>query len=320
MRISSDLCYLYFLIDDQTDVESVPIVRELVDFMIDALNNPDKPRPEGGPILGRMVKESVIFHKNALASGSLLSSRSSIRSFCERAFKIATPSAWRHFVESYTEYLESNVVHSRDRENDTVPPFEGFLDYRRNNVGGRSLFFIGEMGLNLPDEVYYHPVISKMRDYTIDLLGIENVSNDIDENLPVTTALTFLPSFIQDMASYNIEQAVGEVHRNIVTVLMQQFDLDPQGAMNRAYECHLEIQRKFIRLLDEVPSFGVEVDTAVSDYIFHLGCWVQGLLCWDFESERYFGKKGLDAQRDGFELFPKVTTYPELDREFGYSS
>ena len=90
--------------------------------------------------------------------------------------------------------------------------------------------------------------------------------------------------------------------------------------MNRARSCHREIQRKFIRLLDEVPSFGVEVDTAVSDYIFHLGCWVQGIMCWGFESRRYFGNKGLDVKRDGFELFPRVKTYPELDREFGYSS
>jgi hypothetical protein len=61
LRIGSDLIYLYFLIDDQTDVESVPVVRELVDIMIDALNNPDKPRPEGEAILGRMIKESVIY-------------------------------------------------------------------------------------------------------------------------------------------------------------------------------------------------------------------------------------------------------------------
>lgn len=110
------------------------------------------------------------------------------------------------------------------------------------------------------------------------------------------------------MASCNIEQVLGEVHRNIVTVLMQQFDPDPQEAMNRVYESHLEIQRKFIRLLDEVPSFGPEVDKAVSDYIFPLGCWVQVLMCWDFETGRYFGNKGLDTQRDGCELFPKVKT------------
>ena len=91
--------------------------------------------------------------------------------------------------------------------------------------------------------------------------------------------------------------------------------------MNRAYECLRELQRKFIRLLDEVPSFGREVDTAVSEYIFHMGCWVQANVCWSFESGRFFGNKGLDVQRNGWvELFPKVNTYSDLDRELGYSS
>ena len=115
-------------------------------------------------------------------------------SFCQRTFKIATPSATlRHFVESYTEYLESNVVHSRDRENGIISPFEGLIDYRRHNVGDRSLFFFGESGPNLPDGAYYHPVIREMRNYAIDLLGIENVSSN--SNLSVTKAATlFSPS------------------------------------------------------------------------------------------------------------------------------
>jgi len=176
LRIGSDMLYLYMAIDDQTDAESAPVVRELVDIMIDALNDPDKPRPEGEAILGRMVKESVIvFHMNALATGSLLSS--SICRFCERAFKIATPNAARHFVESFTEYLETNVDHAQDRENDIVPPLEGYLEMRRPNVGGRSLFFIGEMGFNIPDEAYYHSVIRELQDLTADLLTLDNVSN-----------------------------------------------------------------------------------------------------------------------------------------------
>ena len=175
LRIGSDLCYLYFLIDDQTDVESGPVVRELVDIMIDALNNPDKPRPEGEAVLGRMIKESVISYTNALAIGSLPSP--SICSFCERAFRIATPNAVRHFVESFTEYLESNIDHCRDRENDTVPPFEGFFEMGRDNVGGRSIFFVGELGLNIPDEAYYHPVVREMQNHAIDMIGIDNVSH-----------------------------------------------------------------------------------------------------------------------------------------------
>jgi len=109
-----------------------------------------------------------------LATGSLPSIF--ICRFCERAFKIATPSAARHFVESFTEYLESNVDHARDRENDTVATFEEFLETRRPNVGGRSIFFLGELGLNISDEAYYHPVIREMQNYAIDLIGLDNVS------------------------------------------------------------------------------------------------------------------------------------------------
>ena len=318
LRIGSDLMYLECLIDDQTDVEPLPVVRELVDIMIDALHNPDKPRPEGEPVLGRIVKESVIvFHSNALAISSLMSS--SICRFCQRAFKVATTSAARHFVESFTEYLESNVVHSRDRTNNVISPFEGFIEYRRPNTSAKSMFFMGELGLNIPDEAYYHPIIREIQNCAIDLIAIDNVSCIII--LPVTRGTVLLSSFIQDMQSYNIEQAVGEVHRNMLTVLMRQFNLDPQEAMNRTHECLREIQRKFIGLLGEVPSFGLAVDTAISDYIFHLGCWIQANVCWGFESGRYFGNKGVNVQRDGWvEVFPKVKTYPELDRELGYSS
>jgi len=42
LRISTDLIYLFFLIGDQTDIKSGPVVRELVDMMIDMLNNLDK--------------------------------------------------------------------------------------------------------------------------------------------------------------------------------------------------------------------------------------------------------------------------------------
>jgi len=115
------------------------------------------------------------------------------------------------------------------------------------------------------------------------------------------------------MLSYNIEQAVEEVRRNLITVLMRECDLDVQGAMNRAHEYHREIQRKFIGLLDKVPSFGVEVDNAVSDHIFHLGNWPPANMYWSYEGARYFGDKGLDVLRDGcVDLFPKVKTYPEV--------
>ena len=50
---------LFFVIDEYTDVEPAHVVREMVDVVIDALNNPDKPRPDGEILLGEVARQSV---------------------------------------------------------------------------------------------------------------------------------------------------------------------------------------------------------------------------------------------------------------------
>lgn len=48
---------LFFVVDEYTDVESAAVTRQMVDIVIDALNNPHKPRPEGEILLGQVAKE-----------------------------------------------------------------------------------------------------------------------------------------------------------------------------------------------------------------------------------------------------------------------
>ena len=50
---------LFFVVDEYTDVEPAHVVREMVDVVIDALNNPDKPRPDGEILLGEVARQSV---------------------------------------------------------------------------------------------------------------------------------------------------------------------------------------------------------------------------------------------------------------------
>ena len=107
----------------------------------------------------------------------------------------------------------------------------------RPNIGGIGLFFVSEIGLNIPDEAYDHPVIKEMQEHVLDLVTLDIVSI----NRLLTQVTPVIRFFIQDMISYNIEQTVGEVRRNIITVLMREFDLDVQGAMDRAHEYHREI-------------------------------------------------------------------------------
>ena len=59
---------LLFVIDEYTDVESAPAVREIVDVIIDALNHPKKPRPEGEILLGELARQYIGCHLRGLSS------------------------------------------------------------------------------------------------------------------------------------------------------------------------------------------------------------------------------------------------------------
>ena len=51
---------LFFVVDEYTDVGSASAVREIVEVVIDALHNPDIPRPKGEILLGELTRQSVL--------------------------------------------------------------------------------------------------------------------------------------------------------------------------------------------------------------------------------------------------------------------
>jgi len=55
---------LFFLIDDYTSVEPAPVVRDMADIVLDAFNNPDKPRPEGEVLLGVITQQRALFPRS----------------------------------------------------------------------------------------------------------------------------------------------------------------------------------------------------------------------------------------------------------------
>ena len=57
-----DLVHLLYVIDEYTDVESAAGVQEISSIILDALHNPDKPRPIGELVIGEMTKELVSFY------------------------------------------------------------------------------------------------------------------------------------------------------------------------------------------------------------------------------------------------------------------
>ena len=51
------MMHLFFVIDEYTDVEDERAVQGMVNIVIDAMNNPQKPRPEGENILGEIARQ-----------------------------------------------------------------------------------------------------------------------------------------------------------------------------------------------------------------------------------------------------------------------
>ena len=56
-RTGCNLMALFFVFDHLTDVEDEKVARQMADITMDALRNPDKPRPAGECALGEMARQ-----------------------------------------------------------------------------------------------------------------------------------------------------------------------------------------------------------------------------------------------------------------------
>ncbi|KAJ7611371.1 terpenoid synthase [Mycena polygramma] len=178
--------------------------------------------------------------------------------FWANAIRTATPTSQRRFVETFHLYMHS-VVQQAD-------------DLRRDTIGAKPSFAINEIHMNLPDEIIAHPVVKKLTSLCIDALVIGN-----------------------DLVSWNVEQARGDDGHNVVTIVMHQYNLEAQDAINWISDLHDNIADEFLQVWKTLPTFGGPIDREIRTYVDGLGNWVRANDQWSFESERYFGKKGLEV-------------------------
>ena len=91
----------------------------------------------------------------------------------------------------------------------------------------------------------------------------------------------------------------------MIVILMKHRGLDLQSAVDYVGNmCKSAIDR-FIAERGCLPSWGPEIDEQVKIYVDGLADWIVGSLHWSFDSERYFGKLGLEVKATR-----KVTLYP----------
>lgn len=113
------------------------------------------------------------------------------------------------------------------------------------------------------------------------------------------------------MLSYNKEQAVGDDEHNIVTIIMEQFQVDVQQAIDKAGELSNEKMTRFNALYLQVPRWIGPVDVDVQRLVDGMAQCVSGVMHWSYESQRYFGARGLVVKRTRtLQLLPKLKPAP----------
>ena len=105
---------------------------------------------------------------------------SPLNRFWARVRTTATPVAAKHFVQAFTDYLSSVVTQAEDRDNDRPHTINTYLETRRENIGMRPSYVLGELHLSIPDEAFYHPVIKQLEYLVADLVILDNVRVSAD--------------------------------------------------------------------------------------------------------------------------------------------
>nr|8H72_A Chain A, Delta(6)-protoilludene synthase K435DRAFT_659367 [Dendrothele bispora CBS 962.96]8H72_B Chain B, Delta(6)-protoilludene synthase K435DRAFT_659367 [Dendrothele bispora CBS 962.96] len=258
-RVGCDLMNLFFVVDEHSDAMDKNSVHVWVEIIMDALRNPTKPRPDDEPIVGEIS-----------------------RTFWENAIKCLGPTSQKRFIETFETYLYAVIVQADDRDHHVFRDVDSYMVVRRDTIGAKPSFALLEHNMDLPDDVFNHPLLEDLRTWCIDMLILGN-----------------------DLCSYNVEQSRGDDGHNIVKLVMLQENIDLHGAMQYISDMHDDLADKFLRNYKNMPSWGQPIDEWVTRYIEGLGNWVRANDAWSFESWRYFKYDGLRIQKERWvELLP----------------
>ncbi|KAJ7834026.1 terpenoid synthase [Mycena olivaceomarginata] len=260
LRSCCDLMHTFFALDDETDSVDGAQARVLCDIAMDAVENPDKPRPEEESIIGEITRQ-----------------------FWQRASAQAPKAARERFVKSWGLYLGSVVQQAERRSASYICSMDEYMASRRLNIGCDPSFVLLEISLDLdlPHEVMEHPAIVSVNSDAQDIVILWN-----------------------DMVSYKKEVLTNSADYNIVTIITSNCQTDIAGAIKWISHRNDELVGRFLETKEDilnhrngVPSWGEDIDIQVAKYIDGLGQWIRGHDEWSFNSERYFGDKGLEIQQ-----------------------
>jgi Delta6-protoilludene synthase len=142
---------LFFVIDEYSDIAHEEGARAQAGIVMDALRNPNKPRPTGEWIGGEISRQ---YWKNAVLT--------------------ATPTSQKRFISMFDLYTTSVVQQAIDREKNKIRKIEEYFEVRRNTIGAKPSFAINEIHLTIPAHVMENEIVKILHSTCIDMLCIGN--------------------------------------------------------------------------------------------------------------------------------------------------
>ncbi|KAK8061943.1 terpenoid synthase [Apiospora phragmitis] len=202
------------------------------------------------------------------------------RQFWNRLPRDATTSFKRRFLATWLDYVESVARQAELRSQSRIVDLATYFPIRRHTSGAPSTIALYELNLDIPNAVRRHKIIVEMETLAVDLI---------------------------DVLSYNKEQAVGDDEHNLITIIMQQFGLGVQEAFDYTGALSRMKMKRFYVLYRRLPRWMGPVGLDVQKLVDGMAQCVSGVMHWSYESERYFGKRGLAIKGSRtFGLLPKV--------------
>ncbi|KAG9315373.1 isoprenoid synthase domain-containing protein [Chiua virens] len=281
LRVCSDFMNWLFNMDDWLDEFDVTDTWGMRECCIGAFRDPNNFQTDKlGGLMSKSYVASLSSCSVASNDGSSWDGTGSSAAFIQTG----GPGCTKRFIHTMDLFFIAVAKQADDRCQWTYPDLESYITVRRDTSGCKPCFALIEYAarIDLPDEVMSHPVIMAMEEATNDLVTWSN-----------------------DIFSYNVEQSRWDTH-NMIVVLMREQGLDLQGAVDYVGAlCKGTVQR-FEDNRAMLPSWGEELDKQVAIYVEGLQNWIVGSLHWSFDSERYFGKQGLQVKQNRvIKLLPK---------------
>lgn len=87
----------------------------------------------------------------------------------------ATPLAQQHFLKTFEDYIYSVVDQASDRDNKHIRGSEEYMILRRRTIGLHPSYPMQELGMDLVDDIWNHPVIDELRRNVVDIVLLDNV-------------------------------------------------------------------------------------------------------------------------------------------------